>query len=101
MTGTENTSARLDRVLARLLSYGTWTASTIIAVGLALSFFGDGRFDVPLVTVGVAVLVMLPVLRVLTMAFAFLRERDYHFAAVAALVLAIMVCAFAVGAADR
>jgi uncharacterized membrane protein len=48
-------------------------------------------------TVGIALFILLPTLRVLLMLLVFLRERDYRFTAIAALVLAIILLGFAVG----
>jgi uncharacterized membrane protein len=89
--------ARLERQLAAMLSYGTWLASAVIAIGLALTLIGwpGGAGDI--VTTGIALFILLPVSRVILMLIVFLHERDYRFGAVAALVLAIMVLGFALG----
>ena len=46
---------------------------------------------------GIAIIIMLPVLRVIIMLSAFLYKRDYRFGAIAALVLLILLLAFALG----
>jgi uncharacterized membrane protein len=109
-------SPRLESLLARLLYYGTWLACAVIALGLVLAFaqagFGPGNgatpFGMRVVTAGVALFILLPVVRVAVMLFVFARERDYRFMTIAALVLAIIVVGFLVGvytsgsaAADR
>jgi uncharacterized membrane protein len=76
--------------LADLLHYGSWLASIAIGLGLALS-------STRIATLGIALFILLPTLRVLLMLLVFLRERDYRFSAVAALVLAIILLGFALG----
>jgi uncharacterized membrane protein len=44
-----------------------------------------------IVTAGIALLLVLPVLRVLLMSIVFARQRDFRFSAIAVLVLAIIV----------
>ncbi len=51
-----------------------------------------------LVTAGIVVIIMLPVLRVIIMLIAFLHKGDYRFAAIAVLVLLIILFAFVMGA---
>lgn len=94
----------LESLLARVLSVGTWLATFVIALGLALPLLGGhgGSPDMTsastrIVTVGIALFILLPVLRVLLMVIVFIRERDYRFAAIAALVLAIIIFGFALG----
>jgi uncharacterized membrane protein len=100
MRAETKTPALLDRRLAGLLSYGTWIASALIAAGLALPLIGVNPAieDVQLVTAGIAVIITLPVLRVIMMCFSFLHERDLGFAAVAAFVLAIIAISLIIGA---
>jgi uncharacterized membrane protein len=92
--------ALLDLRLAALLSHGTWIASVLIAAGLALPLIGvnPARGGVQLVTAGIAVIIALPVLRVIVMCVSFLHERDLGFAAVAAFVLAIIAISLIIGA---
>jgi hypothetical protein len=86
-----------ERLIAGLLRYGTWLACAVIAAGLAvkglhplagLTLFGFDGFD--LVKAGVALFILLPVARVAVMLALFLHERDYVYAAISALVLAII-----------
>lgn len=74
---------RRERMIAALLWYGTWLASALIAVGMVL----DG-YDI--VKAGVALFICLPIARVALMLVTFLRERDYAYVAISALVLAII-----------
>jgi len=50
-----------------------------------------------IVTAGIALLIVLPVLRVFLMLVVFVRERDFRFSAIAMLVLAIMVLGSVLG----
>jgi hypothetical protein len=94
----------LESVLAGMLKSGTWLASSIIAAGLTLSLFDQsGAYlaivrGTQLVTAGIALFIILPVLRVFVMLTVFLWQRDFRLSAVAAFVLIIMVAGFALGA---
>lgn len=88
---------RRDQIIAALLRYGTWLASALIAAGILLTAIESSQvspafplrgYDV--MKAGVAVFVLLPVARVALMLAIFLRERDYAYAAIAALVLSII-----------
>jgi len=101
--------AQLERLLAGTLHLGTWLASAAIGLGLALALL-DSRFsapklailrDVRVATVGIALLILLPVVRVIVMLIVYLRQRDYLFSAIALLVLTIILLGFAVGLAGR
>jgi hypothetical protein len=96
---------RLEQRLAALLRYGTWSACAAIAMGLAWGLLdasargADASAGSPtrLVTLGVALFILLPVLRVTMMAIAFASERDYLFLGLATLVLAIVGLGLALG----
>jgi uncharacterized membrane protein len=75
---------RRDQIIAALLWYGTWCASALIAMGM---IFGCNSC----VKAGVALFIFLPVARVALMLTIFLRERDYVYTLIAALVLSIIV----------
>lgn len=84
-----------ERILASLLRLGTLLASSLIGFGmLATALQRVGAFPAlgghSLVGAGVALFILLPILRVGMMLLLFLRERDLVFAAIAALVLAII-----------
>jgi uncharacterized membrane protein len=90
----------LESLLAYVLQYGSWAASATIGVGLALSLFSPHALPfsgMKIVTLGVALFILLPVLRVFIMFLVFLRDRDYKFSAIAALVLAILLVGVIVG----
>jgi hypothetical protein len=88
----------LERRLSLTLRYGTWLACALIAAGLGSALLGEYARPsntavtsaAQLVTVGIAVLLTLPVLRVILMAIAFAWERDYLFVSIASLVLAVI-----------
>ena len=95
---------RLERLLAGVLRRGTWLATGVIALGLALSLIGwpDSTPAVTMtsariVILGVALFILLPVLRVLLMMIVFVREGDYSLAAIATLVLTIIILGAALG----
>lgn len=95
----------LERLLAKVLQYGTWTASAIIGLGLALALLDShavahsgGVFSgMRIVSIGIVLFILLPAIRVLLMLIVFWRERDYRFSAIAALVLIILILGFVVG----
>ncbi len=104
MTGPSPKLSRLEILLAGLLYYGSWLASIAIALGLALAMIETrathnlaGSPNMSLATGGIALLILLPILRVSLMLFAFLRERDYRLALAAVLVLAIILAGVIVG----
>lgn len=93
---------RLERMLAAVLRYGTWLASGVIALGLLLTSLRWPAEPAHLsstnvVVTGIALLILLPVFRVSLMLLTFLIERDYRFAAISALVLAIIGLGFLAG----
>jgi len=99
--------AQLEWLLAGTLHLGTWLASAAIGLGLALALL-DSRFSAPklailrdirIATIGIALLILLPVVRVIVMLIVYLRHRDYRLAAIALLVLTIILLGFTVGVA--
>lgn len=104
--------ARLEHWLANLLHYGTWLASITIAAGLVLMLAlpapasANGAAashatpaGMSVMSAGIALFILLPVMRLILMLGVFLRRRDYRFGAIAALVLAIVAVGLVVGAA--
>ena len=92
-------SALLNRRLATLLSIGTLAASALIALGMLLRWTGLAA-DIggyAITKGGIALLFLLPVVRVVVMLVSFLQDRDYQFGIVAGLVLALIAAAFAFG----
>jgi hypothetical protein len=99
--------AQLEWLLAGALHYGTSLASAVIGLGLGLALI-NSRFGAPkpsilrdmnIVTIGIAMFILLPVVRVIVMFIVYLRQRDYRLAAIALLVLTIILLGFTVGVA--
>ena len=95
---------QLEESLAALLRYGSWSASAVIGLGFALALIsahlpGRNPALVPhrIATTGIALFILLPVLRVLVMLVVFIRERDFRFACIAASVLAIILLGVVLG----
>jgi uncharacterized membrane protein len=96
---------RLERLLAGLLHYGTWLASVVTALGITLALVerSSGTPDptsllgMRIVTMGIALFILLPIVRVTLMLVVFVHERDYRFIVIAALVLLIILLGFAFG----
>lgn len=84
--------SRLERWLASLLEYGTWIGALVMAVGVVLSALaGAGLHLAPAVTTaGVCIVILLPVARLMLMLAVYCAEREFRFAGIAALVLAIV-----------
>jgi uncharacterized membrane protein len=87
---------KLERLLSKVLYRGTWLASCVIALGFILTPIGP--LGARVISVGIALFILLPVLRVLLMLIVFVRERDYCFSAIATLVLLIIVLGAVLGA---
>jgi hypothetical protein len=92
----------VDQLLASVLHRGTWLGWSVIGLGLALPMAGwsgpsSTMTCTRIVTAGIALLIVLPVLRVFLMLVVFVRERDVLFSAIAMLVLAIIVLGSVVG----
>jgi hypothetical protein len=100
-------SDQLEGLLAGTLHYGTWLASVVIGLGLALALLESRlnapnlaiRRDMRIATIGIALFILLPVVRVIVMFIVYLRQRDYRLSAIALLVLTIILLAFALGLA--
>ena len=91
---------RIESLLAGVLNVGTWLASVVIVAGLVLSLFKRTSFPTgaQVVTAGIGLFILLPILRVILMLTIFVKERDYKFAAAAAaVVLLIIFAGFAIG----
>jgi Protein of unknown function (DUF1634) len=97
-TTSMNRTRRLEESLAVLLGYGSWLASAVIGLGLALalidSHVGTRNLailpNLRIASIGIVLFILLPCLRVLLMLLVFVREGDFRFAAAAGLVLVII-----------
>jgi uncharacterized membrane protein len=91
---------RIEPLLAGVLNVGTWLASIVIAAGLVLSLFHQRTLfltGAQIVTAGIGLFVLLPILRVILMLIFFTKERDHKFAAAAAVVLLTIFAGLVVG----
>jgi uncharacterized membrane protein len=85
----------LERLLANVLSIGTWLGSAAIAIGLTMQGLRWGHVMSALtcartITAGIALFILLPILRVLLMAIAFVRSRDVMLGVMAIAVVAVI-----------
>ena len=84
-----------ELLLAGVLRYGTWLASGVTGLGLAMSLVGVEGTSV--VAAGVALFIALPVLRVLVMLGAFIVDQDYRLVLVATVVLTTILAGLVIG----
>lgn len=92
--------AKGDILVARMLRIGSTIAASLIAVGLMVALAGLApNLSTTLVTAGLVVLVLTPVLRVVTAFLAFLRERDFIYAFFSFLVLVALAIGVVLGRA--
>jgi hypothetical protein len=100
MTADNARHARLEMLLAKLLDWGTWGACFVIGLGLLAVISGDHTtqgFGPSLIACGIALFIVLPILRVLLMAIVFLTEKDYVFGAISICVLLIIALGASIG----
>lgn len=95
MKGEAALTGPLEILLGKLLHYGTLAATGLIALGLLSGARGTLGFGIA--TAGIALLILLPALRVAVMLIFFLRTGDYRYGAIAALVLFIISLSFYIG----
>jgi uncharacterized membrane protein len=92
----------LEHILAVVLQVGVWIGSALIALGMSCASLGRSWGVTPVLashmtTAGIALLILLPILRVILMGLAFYRQRDLPFSALALCVLAIITLAAFLG----
>jgi uncharacterized membrane protein len=102
MTTSVSESRRLERLLAMLLHYGTWLASAVIALGIAVAsveryYAAQDAWGMRIVKTGIALFILLPVVRVVVMVVVFVLERNYLLVTSAGLVLMIILLGFVLG----
>jgi uncharacterized membrane protein len=98
-------AVRLEVLVAGLLRYGSWSALAAIGLGYALALTGSHApiwnlavlSEMRIVRVGIALFILLPILRVLLMLLVFIRERDFRFAFISGMVLAIILLGIVLG----
>jgi uncharacterized membrane protein len=91
----------LESLLANVLHYGTALAMVVIALGVGMTTLGDPAPAQPagttVVAAGLALLIMLPVVRVALMLIVFALGREYVLAATAGFVLLIILIGLLIG----
>ena len=100
-----NKAGRLEELLAAFLRYGNWSALATIGLGYSLALIGSyaPNWNLPalsnmrIVRVGIALFILLPIFRVLLMLLVFVRERDFRFAFISGVVLAIILLGIFLG----
>jgi uncharacterized membrane protein len=86
---------RLERQVGVLLQVGVWAAAVCLTSGLAWWMaLGPGRSADLLLTGGLVVLMLTPLARVIASLVAYVRLRDWFFAATTAMVFAVLVAAW-------
>jgi uncharacterized membrane protein len=88
---------RLEHVVGRVLRVGSIASTVILAVGLALALLSPLPLAQTVIRVGLFVLLLTPVARVVASVFEYTRDRDWLFAALTAIVLAIVLGSLLVG----
>jgi len=100
-----NGARRLEESLAAFLRYGSWSASVVIGLGYAVALIGShpptqrlaALPNMRIVSGGIVLFILLPILRVLLMFLVFIRERDFRFAFISGTVLAIILLGIFLG----
>jgi uncharacterized membrane protein len=100
-----NTAGRLEELVAALLRYGSWTASAAVGLGYSLALLGSHSPirnlvvlpNMRIVSAGIVLFILLPILRVLLMFLVFIRERDFRLAFISGMVLAIILLGIFLG----
>jgi hypothetical protein len=93
----DSSGPRIARLLASLLSGGTWVASLVIAAGLLTSWAGQAGVGSAMTTAGILLVVLLPVIRVVTVLAHFSAAGERKFMAWCIAVLAIIVVSVVAG----
>jgi uncharacterized membrane protein len=102
---------RFESLLASLLHYGTLLASALIGLGLILQLLTAPSFGghpaaphlaarpwgLPVIQAGIALFILLPIVRVTVMLIVFVRQRDGRYIAITASVLLIILLGLALG----
>jgi uncharacterized membrane protein len=89
---------RLERVLGRVLRIGSMLSTSILALGLLVALVAPSSAAGPaVIRAGLLVLLATPVARVVTSVFEYASDRDWLFASLTFVVLAIVVGSLLVG----
>jgi uncharacterized membrane protein len=89
---------RLERVVGRVLRVGSVASTSILAVGLAIALvFRSFTPAETVIRVGLFVLLLTPVARVVASVVEYTTDRDWLFAALTFIVLAIVIGSLLIG----
>jgi hypothetical protein len=94
-------TAPLETRLGRLLGGGTWLAAAVMGVGLCARLLRFETIGDHITTIGVGLIIALPVLRLATMLEFFARRGQRKLAATCALVLLIVATGVILGLETR
>jgi uncharacterized membrane protein len=97
LTGSSTDAAieRLEMQVGRLLEAGVMLASACLAFGLVLWLvLGSGRSERVMLSSGLIVLMLTPLARVVASLVAYVRLRDWFFAATTVMVLVVLIAAW-------
>lgn len=92
---------RIEQMLGRVLTWGTWLSTSTLALGLAATFAAPDRLVTRwLLTVGLVALLLTPVARVVAAVVGYIRAREWWFVFFTGIVLALLIGSFAVAFAS-
>ena len=94
-------TAPLETRLGLLLGGGTWFASAVMGIGLCARLLHFEAMGDRITTIGVGLIIALPVLRLATMLEFFSRHGQRKLAAICALVLSIVAAGVMLGLVTR
>ncbi len=87
----------VERILAKVLRLGSIAAGVMLAIGIGTMLATGSALAVHLITAGLIILLLTPVLRVLVAAVVFCRERDWLYALFCLVVLGALVAGVKLG----
>ncbi|HEX7085202.1 MAG TPA: DUF1634 domain-containing protein [Vicinamibacterales bacterium] len=88
---------RIEQMLGRVLTWGTWLSTSTLALGLAATFVApEWPLTRRLLTAGLVTLLLTPVARVVAAVIGYLRAREWWFVFFTGIVLALLIGSFAV-----
>jgi uncharacterized membrane protein len=91
----EDAIERLELQVGRLLQAGVWVSAACLTTGLTLWLaLGPRRLPNTLLTTGLVVLMLTPLARVVASLVAYVRLRDWFFAATTVMVFVVLVAAW-------
>lgn len=83
----------IESILARVLRLGSVAAGVLLAAGIGTMLLARAAFGPRLISAGLIILLLTPVLRVLVAGLVFIHERDWLFA----LFCLVVLCSLALG----